>query len=82
MLALDWMNGNRSALVDADLSGLIMGITLDTKPEEIYRALLEATACGTPPVKERALKRTARKKRSRARQWSTPVEKSLCNSRT
>ncbi|MBA4493036.1 ribulokinase [Paenactinomyces guangxiensis] len=46
LLALDWHNGNRSVLVDADLSGLILGCTLDTKPEEIYRALIEATAYG------------------------------------
>ena len=47
LLALDWWNGNRSTLVDADLTGLIMGMTLTTKPEEIYRALIEATAFGT-----------------------------------
>jgi L-ribulokinase len=46
LLALDWHNGNRSVLVDADLSGLILGCTLNTKPEEIYRALIEATAYG------------------------------------
>lgn len=47
LLALDWWNGNRSVLVDTDLTGLIMGMTLNTKPEEIYRALIEATAYGT-----------------------------------
>lgn len=47
LLALDWWNGNRSVLVDADLTGLLLGCTLLTKPEEIYRALLEATAFGT-----------------------------------
>ncbi|MBB6450926.1 L-ribulokinase [Geomicrobium halophilum] len=47
LLALDWMNGNRSILVDADLTGLILGLTISTKPEEIYRALIEATAFGT-----------------------------------
>jgi L-ribulokinase len=47
LLALDWWNGNRSVLVDADLTGLIIGLTLTTKPEEIYRALIEATAYGT-----------------------------------
>lgn len=47
LLALDWWNGNRSILVDADLSGMIIGMTLNTKPEEIYRALIEATAFGT-----------------------------------
>lgn len=46
LLALDWWNGNRSVLVDADLTGLILGMTLTTKPEEIYRALIEATAFG------------------------------------
>ncbi len=44
LLALDWMNGNRSVLVDADLSGLIVGMTLSTRAPDLYRALLEATA--------------------------------------
>lgn len=47
LVALDWWNGNRSVLVDVDLTGLIVGCTLLTKPEEIYRALIEATAYGT-----------------------------------
>ncbi|NLJ41457.1 MAG: ribulokinase, partial [Clostridiales bacterium] len=47
LVALDWWNGNRSVLVDVDLTGLIIGATLLTKPEEIYRALIEATAYGT-----------------------------------
>jgi L-ribulokinase len=46
LLALDWWNGNRSVLVDVDLTGLLVGATLATKPEEIYRALIEATAYG------------------------------------
>lgn len=46
LLALDWWNGNRSILVDVDLTGLILGMNLQTKPEEIYRALLESTAYG------------------------------------
>jgi L-ribulokinase len=50
LLALDWWNGNRSVLVDADLTGLLMGATLNTKPEEIYRALIEATAFGTNKI--------------------------------
>lgn len=47
LIALDWWNGNRSVLVDGDLSGLVVGYTLLTKPEEMYRALIEATAYGT-----------------------------------
>jgi L-ribulokinase len=47
LIALDWWNGNRTPLVDADLSGMIIGLTLSTKPEEIYRALMEATAFAT-----------------------------------
>lgn len=47
LMALDWWNGNRSVLVDADLTGMMLGMTLSTKPEEIYRALIEATAYGT-----------------------------------
>ena len=50
LLALDWWNGNRSVLVDANLSGMILGLTLRTKPHEIYRALIEATAMGTKKI--------------------------------
>lgn len=52
LLALDWWNGNRSVLVDVDLTGMILGMTLQTKPEEIYRALIEATAYGTRMIIE------------------------------
>lgn len=52
LLALDWWNGNRSVLVDVDLTGLLIGATLATKPEEIYRALMEATAFGTRLIVE------------------------------
>jgi L-ribulokinase len=52
LLALDWWNGNRSVLVDAGLGGLLVGATLATVPEEIYRALIEATAYGTRVIIE------------------------------
>jgi len=50
LVALDWHSGNRSILVDHDLSGLIVGQTLATRPEDIYRALIEATAFGTRTI--------------------------------
>ncbi len=52
LVALDWWNGNRSCLVDVDLTGMLLGMTLLTKPEEIYRALIEATAYGTRMIIE------------------------------
>jgi len=52
LLALDWWNGNRSVLVDVDLTGMMLGMTLATKPEEIYRALIEATAFGKKMIIE------------------------------
>ncbi|MFE4895335.1 ribulokinase [Peribacillus butanolivorans] len=52
MIALDWHNGNRSILSDADLSGLLIGLTLHTKPEEIFRAYLESTAFGAKIIAE------------------------------
>ena len=52
LLALDWWNGNRSILVNAELTGLLVGFTLSTKPEEIYRGLIEATAFGTRKIIE------------------------------
>jgi L-ribulokinase len=52
LLALDWWNGCRSVLMDSDLSGLLVGATLGTRPHEIYRALIEATAFGTRKIIE------------------------------
>ncbi|KAD4060610.1 ribulokinase [Arthrobacter yangruifuii] len=52
LLALDWQSGNRSVLVDHELSGLLVGLTLATAPHEVYRALLEATAFGTRTIVE------------------------------
>ncbi len=52
LVALDWWNGNRSVLVDVDLTGLLIGANLQTRPEEIYRALIESTAYGTRVIIE------------------------------
>ncbi|QYN32090.1 ribulokinase [Pseudonocardia sp. DSM 110487] len=52
LVALDWHSGNRSVLVDHELSGVIIGQTLATRPEHTYRALLEATAFGTRTIIE------------------------------
>ena len=52
LLALDWWNGNRSVLVDAELSGLLIGATLSTRAPDIYRAIVEATAYGTRTIVE------------------------------
>jgi len=52
LIALDWHSGNRSVLVDHELSGLLVGETLATRPEDVYRALIEATAFGTRTIVE------------------------------
>ena len=52
LLALDWLNGNRSILVDQRLTGLFVGLTLHTRPAEMYRALVEATAFGARIILE------------------------------
>ena len=52
LIALDWWNGNRSVLVDANLSGMIAGMTLATRAPDLYRALIEATAYGTRVIVE------------------------------
>lgn len=52
LIALDWWNGNRSILVDSELSGMILGMTLQTKPEDIYRAILESNAFGLKVIVE------------------------------
>jgi L-ribulokinase len=52
LVALDWHNGNRSVLVDHELSAVMVGATLATRPEDVYRALIEATAFGTRMIVE------------------------------
>jgi L-ribulokinase len=52
LVALDWHSGNRSVLVDHELSGLIVGLTLATRPPDVYRALVEATAFGARTIVE------------------------------
>ncbi|MBD3173557.1 MAG: ribulokinase [Armatimonadia bacterium] len=53
LLALDWNNGNRTILVDARLTGLLLGQTLRTTRAEVYRALIEATAFGARMILDR-----------------------------
>jgi L-ribulokinase len=65
-LALDWNNGNRTILVDARLSGLLLGQTLHTTRAEIYRALIEATAFGARAIIERI------------REYGVPIERVVC----
>jgi L-ribulokinase len=52
LVALDWHGGNRSVLVDTELSGTVIGATLATRAEEVYRALFESTAYGTRKIVE------------------------------
>lgn len=50
LLILEWWNGNKTPYVSSDLKGMIYGLSLSTKPEEIYRALIQATAFGTRQI--------------------------------
>jgi len=52
LVALDWWNGNRSVLGNADLTGLLVGLTLSTTRGQIYRSLMEATGYGTRRILE------------------------------
>ena len=52
LIALDWWNGNRSTLVDVDLTGVMLGMNLATRAPDIYRALIESTAFGTREIIE------------------------------
>jgi L-ribulokinase len=47
LLALDWWNGNKTPYVNGHLAGVLVGLRLDTSPDEIFRALMESTAFGT-----------------------------------
>jgi len=66
LLALDWNNGNRTILVDPLLSGLLVGQTLHTRREEIYRALIEGTAFGARAIIERLS------------EYGVPIQKIIC----
>jgi L-ribulokinase len=66
LLALDWNNGNRTILVDPQLTGLILGQTLHTTRSEIYRALIEATAFGARAIIERI------------REYGVPINRVVC----
>ncbi len=66
LMALDWNNGNRTILVDARLTGLILGQTLHTTRAETYRALIEATAFGARAIIERI------------REYGVAVERVVC----
>jgi L-ribulokinase len=66
LLALDWNNGNRTILVNPQLTGLLLGQTLYTTSAEIYRALIEATAFGARAILERI------------REYGVPVERIVC----
>jgi L-ribulokinase len=50
LVALDWLNGSRSVLMNSNLTGMVLGLTLDSRPEELYRAWIEATAFGTRKI--------------------------------
>lgn len=52
LIALDWWNGNRTPYVNGNLTGVVVGMDIHTLPEEIYRALIEATAYGTRTIIE------------------------------
>jgi L-ribulokinase len=52
LIALDWWNGSRTPLVNADLSAILAGLTISTRPAEIFRSIVEATAFGTRQVIE------------------------------
>ena len=62
LLALDWHNGNRSVLVNHELSGVVLGLTVNTRPEDVYRALVEATAFGARTIVD-TLRRAWRSRR-------------------
>jgi L-ribulokinase len=66
LMALDWHNGNRTILVDPKLTGLLVGMTLQTTLGEIYRALIEATAFGARTIIERI------------REYGVPIDRVVC----
>jgi len=56
VLAIDWLNGCRTPLMDGHLSGGFIGLTLGTRPEQLYRAMIEATAMGVRWIRDTLVK--------------------------
>jgi L-ribulokinase len=50
MIALDWWNGSRNAPCDISLHGALWGFSMDTRPKDIYLALLQSIVCGTREI--------------------------------
>ncbi|HDP81046.1 MAG TPA: ribulokinase [Spirochaetes bacterium] len=66
LLALDWLNGNRNILMDPRLGGLLLGINLRTRPDEIYRAMIEATGFGARMINDRL------------KEYGVPINEIIC----
>lgn len=52
VMAVDWWNGSRNTPCDLSLSGVLAGMKMDTRPEDIYLALLQSIVCGTREIME------------------------------
>lgn len=52
LTVLDWWNGNRGILNDLSLRGAVLGLSLATKPEDIYCAMFQGIACGSRRIIE------------------------------
>ncbi|GLU47165.1 FGGY-family carbohydrate kinase [Nocardiopsis ansamitocini] len=52
LVVLDYFMGNRTPLRDPRLRGAVLGLTLGSTPEQVYRAAVEGVAYGTRQVVE------------------------------
>lgn len=52
LISIDWWNGARSPYMQPDKTGIICGLTLNTRPEEIYGSFLEAICFGARTILE------------------------------
>ncbi len=51
--AIDWLNGRRTPDASQLVNGAIAGLTIGTDAPRVFRALVEATACGSRAIVER-----------------------------
>lgn len=56
VIAADWWNGSRNAPCDLSLRGMLYGLSMQTRPRDVYLALLQAIACGTREIIEQCQK--------------------------
>ena len=63
LAAVDWLNGSRTFPCDLSLTGAFAGLTLRSRPEDLYLAMLQGIVCGTREILDQLAAHGAESKR-------------------